>query len=93
MDDQTRVTALSFGDPVTNICAGEDNPLRHAYFVKTKGVFVQVTDKKGRFAYFGREVIYPGHIPKDEAKRLFEPIWQARFGRYSVSASGNQDKT
>lgn len=92
MDDRTRVGALAFGDPVTNICAGDKNPLRHAYFVKLHGISVQVTDKKGRFANFGREVIYPGHLPAEEAHRLFEPIWQARFGKSQVSASVTQEQ-
>lgn len=80
-----RMRNFRFGEPVTNACAGEGNPLRHAFFVKLKVDNVQVTDKKDRFANIGCEVIYPGHLESDEAKRLFEPYWQAQFGGTSVN--------
>ena len=73
---------FTFGDPVTNICAGDGNPMRHAYFVKRSGGLIEVTDKKGYFSKIGKEVIYPGHISLEEAQRLFAPIWQKKFGRF-----------
>lgn len=84
---RARVSALSFGDEVTNVCAGERNPLRHAFFVKNKGEVVQVTDKKGKFANFGCEVIYPGHLSAGRSDELFAPFWQAQFGEASVNGS------
>jgi hypothetical protein len=77
---RARVRQIAFGDPVTNVCAGEGNPLRHAYFVRAHGDAVEVTDKAGTFADYGCEVIYPGHIPADDAAKLYEPFWQAQFG-------------
>jgi hypothetical protein len=86
-EGRARMNAFTFGEPVTNVCAGEANPFRHAYFVKTKGDNAQLTDRRGRFGNFGCEVIYAGHLPVDEAKRLFEPFWQAQFGESSVNGS------
>jgi hypothetical protein len=84
-EGRERMRAFTFGEPVTNVCAGDGNPLRHAFFVKIKGDNVQITDKSGKFANLGCEVIHAGHLPVDEAKRLFEPFWQAQFGASSVN--------
>lgn len=75
-----RVNKIEFGDPITNICAGEKNPIRHGYFVKSNRRYVTSTDKKGRFSDIGIEVIYPGHLDIDECKRLFAPVWESKFG-------------
>lgn len=80
----TRLRAVAFGEPVTNVCAGEGNPWRHAFFVRVQGDNVELTDGKGKFGKFGCEVIYPGCLPPDECKRLFEPFWQAQFGNTST---------
>lgn len=86
-ESRKRVRQIAFGDPVTNICAGDGNPLRHAFFVRAHGDAVEVTDKAGTFGDYGCEVIYPGHLPPDEAGRLYAPFWQAQFGsRATVTA-------
>lgn len=87
-----RVKAMTFGDPVTNICAGEGNPTRLGYFVDfvTKshtnkyGVvhreyLAKCTDKKGKFWNACIDVIYPGHLGYDESMELFEPIHAVLF--------------
>lgn len=70
---------LSFGDPVTNVCAGPNN--RHWYFVRKKyhNKTIQVTDKKGNFFAPHREVIFPGHLSPVECEALYKPIWEANF--------------
>lgn len=73
-----RIAKLKFGDPVTNICAGEMG--LHSYFVRQKNQLVECTDKKGKFWKVTMDVIYPGHLPMDEARMLFEPVWQANYG-------------
>lgn len=83
---------LSFGDPVTNICAGEKNPQRLCYFVErvTDGYTnkfgikhctksIRCTDKKGQFWKTNPEVIYPGHLDMEESHKLFIPIWEKTF--------------
>jgi hypothetical protein len=75
-----RVVRLRFGQPVTNVCAGDRNPMRHSYFVKVDGNYVEVTDKDGAFSTFGVEVIYPGHLSIEKADELYKPFWEAQFG-------------
>lgn len=75
-----RMTALAFGDPVTNVCAGEKNPHRHSFVVSHGKTWVKCTDKKGEFWETGIEVIYPGHLDSETCERLFAPIWQAKYG-------------
>tara|TARA_R110002049_G_scaffold108260_2_gene256460 strand:+ start:61 stop:378 length:318 start_codon:yes stop_codon:yes gene_type:complete len=88
-----RIKSISFGQPVTNVCAGESNPRKWAYFceyvIKTRsnkfGVshsehFAKLTDGKGKFWNTDIDVIYPGHIFDDKCRELFEPIWQANYG-------------
>lgn len=72
---------MTFGDPVTNVCAGEQNPLRHAYFVRRKGQYIELTDRKGKFWDMDPEVIFPGHLDSDECARRWAPIWEKRFGK------------
>lgn len=92
-DSIERVKGIQFGDPITNICAGDGNPQRLAFFVKYtvkqhknrfgfvhRYHFVRCTDNKGKFWNTGIQVIYPGHLPYDECKALFEPVWQAQYG-------------
>jgi hypothetical protein len=88
-----RVKTLAFGDPVTNVCAGEGNPMIHCYFVQLKGQFACCTDRKGHFWDIGIEVVYPGHLPKDERERLFSPVWESKFGKRAVSATREQEQT
>jgi hypothetical protein len=80
-----RCRKMSFGDPITNICAGENNPLRWCYFVKLSTVrkvrYVQCTDKMGKFWDVGMEVIHPGHIFYDKCTELFEPVWESQYGK------------
>lgn len=84
LESLERVRKLAFGEPVTNVCAGDGNPLRHGYFVRVLAAQVEVTDKCGTFSKFGCEVIYPGHLTLDEAAKLYEPFWQAQFGSPST---------
>lgn len=80
-ESKARVKTIGFGDPITNICAGENNPHRHSYFVRyDKHFHVECTDKKGFFWNTSIEVIHPGHMDYEQAKVLFDPVWQARFG-------------
>ena len=84
---------MKFGDKVTNVCAGENNPFRKCYFVKRKttsrkngyGIvhksrFITCTDGKGKFGDFDPEVIFPGWLSKAEADEIWQPIWEKRFG-------------
>lgn len=75
-----RVVRFRFGEPVTNVCAGDGNRMRHAYFVKVTGDYVEVTDKEGAFSTFGCEVMFPGHLSVEKAKELYQPFWNAQFG-------------
>lgn len=88
-----RLKSLEFGQPVTNICAGENNPLRLAYFVSLDvkrhtnkyGVIhtehlAKCTDNKGKFWRTGIDVVYPGHLEIAECERLFAPVHAAMFG-------------
>lgn len=77
-----RVRAIEFGEPVTNICAGERNPQRLAYFVAVVGKrLAKCTDRKGLFWSTGIEVVYPGHLDYAECSRLFDPVWTVLFGQ------------
>ena len=82
-DAKLRMKKIKFGDPVTNVCAGESNPSRHGYFVKVKKVqnstAAECTDKKGRFWSPDIKVIFPGHLDYEECERLYDPIWEAFF--------------
>jgi len=89
-----RMQALQFGEPVTNICAGDKNPHLHAFFVayvvdsytNRYGVvhrshYAKCTDKKGRSWKTQIDVIYPGHLDAETRAALFEPVWQATYGK------------
>lgn len=80
-----RVKAIDFGSPVTNICAGEKNPSRHAYFVRSGKGYVTCTDKKGRFWDTDIDVIHPGHLPYDQCEMLFAPVWNLKFGHLKTT--------
>lgn len=88
-----RMKSLNFGDPVTNVCAGDKNPMLHSFFVAYKvesrtnryGVthrshWAKCTDKKGSFWNIGIDVIHPGHLSSEDRTRLFAPVWQAIYG-------------
>lgn len=87
-----RIKTMEFGDEITNVCAGEENPRRHAYFCQkvTKNTqsafglghtqyFVKCTDKKGNFWNTDIEVIFKGHLDSEKCKELFKPIWAAHY--------------
>ena len=76
-----RIKALSFGDPVTNICAGENNPHRHSYFVAFKikshrnkydiihnEYLAKCTDRKGNFWHTNIDVIISDHLDYDKCE-------------------------
>jgi hypothetical protein len=88
-----RMAKLSFGDPVTNVCAGELNPRRHAYFcefvtksrtnkwgIEHREYHARCTDKKGAFWNAGIETLFPGTLDQKTCDDLFKPIWQAHHG-------------
>jgi len=89
---KVRVKAMDFGEPVTNVCAGDGNPRRFSYFVeynvkshKRGGIkhneyYANCTDRKGNFWNADIDVIYSGHLDADKCKELFEPVWQSQFG-------------
>ena len=79
-----RMKSLNFGDPVTNICAGDGNPMRLTWFVRysRSSHTAECTDKKGRFDVIGADVIYPGHLPYEECQELFRPVWEAEYGEH-----------
>lgn len=75
-----RVKLLLFGDKITNICAGDNNPHRQAYFVKLKKDDVNCTDGRGHFWDTRKEVIFKGHnISVEKCKELFKPVWIAQY--------------
>lgn len=87
-----RVALMRFGDPVTNVCAGESNPQRHSCFVEAvtdaytnkQGIrheshFVKCTDRNGKFWLTGRDVIFPGTLDIETCRELFAPIHAAQY--------------
>jgi len=85
---KVRMKALKFGDPVTNICAGEKNPTRLSFYVSHTNKWARCTDKKGKFWETGIEVIHPGHLDTETSAALFAPVWQARFGEPPAASIG-----
>lgn len=96
----TRAKQLRFGDPITNVCASEDNPRRHAYFVEFEfksirnkygvthvGHLVKCTDRKGRFWRTDPTVIYPDHLDYEQAKKLSAAIFAAEYGSEQCQTS------
>ena len=81
-ESKKRIGKIKFGDVVTNICAGDRNPMRISYFVryKRREHLVEVTDRNGKFSQFDADVIYPGELPIKESKDLFDPVWENRYG-------------
>jgi len=90
---KARVRAIGFGDPVTNICAGDKNPMLYCYFVEYvvrsrkngygithRDYLAKCTDRKGKFWLIDIDMIYPGHLGEESRKELFEPVWQANHG-------------
>ena len=55
-ETKKRIRTLYFGHKITNICAGEENPFRHGFFVRYKSQkhLVEITDGKGSFGAIGR---------------------------------------
>lgn len=90
--DIKRMKSLSFGEPVTNVCASSRNPMFHCQFVEYKvksyrnrwGItiryhYARCTNGKGQFCNFGIEIIYSGHLSEEEAKEVFAPIHRRLF--------------
>ncbi|MDQ0068321.1 hypothetical protein J2W34_000095 [Variovorax boronicumulans] len=88
-----RMRTLSLGDPVTNVCAGENNPSLHAFFVAYqvksrknryglvhKSHWAKCTDKKGKFWDTDINVVYPGHLDAPIRSELFAPVWESLYG-------------
>lgn len=74
-----RIKAMQFGDQVTNVCAGDKNPHRLAYFVRKCGRDVECTDKNGKFWKTCKTVIFKGWLDMEECERLYKPIWESDF--------------
>lgn len=99
-----RMKAIKAGEPVTNVCAGEKNPRRHAYFLRyvvksrktSYGIvhgeyWAKCTDKKGGSWLTGIEVIYPGHLDSETSAALWAPVWQANYGEAAPSSPSAPD--
>lgn len=84
---------MEFGEPVTNVCAGDGNPTRQGYFVSLdvksrkngsgithREYTARLTDKKGKFWNVGIKVIFPGHLSDEESRDIYAPIHGAEFG-------------
>ncbi len=93
-ESKKRIRAMSLGDAVTNVCAGDTNPKRHAYFVELVtrsrknryGIthtecWARCTDKKGKFWNTDIKVIYPGHLSYEKSCEIFRPIWEMEYGK------------
>lgn len=102
-ESDERTSEIHFGDPITNICAGDGNPRRHSYFVgrndksrKNKYGFVttdrlvKCTDRKGKFWSTDIKVIHPGHLDEDQCRELFDPVWEAEYGAPTAPKSNTQ---
>ena len=95
-----RMGQLRAGVPVTNICAGEKNPQRHAYFLRYEVIAHQNkhgivhTDHWARCGSGGKswrtgiEVIHFGHLDADECARLFALVWQERYETPTTTTKG-----
>jgi hypothetical protein len=99
-----RMNALAFGDPVTNICAGDRNPNLHSFFVGYvidshknryglvhKSHWAKCTDKKGKFWKTSIDVIHPGHLDAATRERLWAPVWEAQYGEKSGAGQSQGD--
>ncbi len=75
-----RLKTLAFGDPVTNVCAGDKNPHKRGYFVSQNREWVICTDKLGDFWKTGVRVVFPGHLDDAKCIELFAPIHAAIYG-------------
>ena len=87
-----RVKRLQFGEQVTNVCAGSDNPRKHSLFcqyvlqqnknrfgIVHKSHYAKCTDGKGNFWKTDVAVIFKGHLSDEKCKELHLPIWQLEF--------------
>lgn len=92
-ESKKRVREINFGDPVTNICAGLENPRRHSlfveYVVKTRNnlfgiphsdYWAKCTDGKGSFWNTDIRVIFPGHLSYEKSTELYRPVHASEFG-------------
>jgi hypothetical protein len=91
---KVRVGNMNYGDLVTNVCAGEQNPRRHSFFCsfvkrtrtnkydrEHSEYFAKCTDRKGSFWQADINVIYAGHLQQSECEALFAPVWEAKYGK------------
>lgn len=78
-----RMKIIKFADPVTNIGAGNENPMRLLFFVnyRAREHIVSCTDGKGNFGDFNADVIHSQHLDYVKCKKLYAPVWQAEYGR------------
>ncbi|MEL7966325.1 hypothetical protein AAG587_08110 [Vreelandella neptunia] len=87
-----RVSKMEFGEPVTNVCAGDGNPTRQGYFVSLdikshknrfgithRDYTARCTDKRGKFWNTDIQVVFPGHLSLDESREIYAPIHAAQF--------------
>ena len=81
---RNRAKGIAFADPITNVCAGNNNPTKRAFFVSASREFVKCTNKKGKFWDTAIEVIFPGHLTDAMCDELFAPIWGAIYGKKEV---------
>ena len=87
-----RIKKMEFGDPITNVCAGDNTPNRNSYFAEYKikshknkfGVthrehFARCTNRKGKFWETDIEFIFPGHLNYAESDEIFSPIHEVLY--------------
>jgi hypothetical protein len=91
-ESKARMQTLNSGDQVTNICAGVMG--RYLTFVEYKiksrknkfGITHREYLARCQFGNrktgdFEIDVIHKGRLSKEECKELFEPVWQAQYGK------------
>lgn len=92
-ESMKRIGSLAKGDRVTNVCAGERGRYgtfwrihtvsrKNKYGIVHTSVHARVRlDHDGKLHDICPDVIYPGRLASEECKRLFEPVWEAQFGK------------
>jgi len=72
---------VKFGDKITNVCASENNPMLHSYYVRRSKNDIKCTDRKGNFWDVSKQVIFLGHLPYNECEKLYKPIWKKQYDK------------
>ncbi len=91
-ESKDRMKALTKGAHVSNICAGDLG--RHLifidYVIKSKKNRYGITQKahlakcrtsSGETRVFDINIIHSGKLSGEKCSELFEPVWQAQYGK------------